>query len=83
VNIRTFLLARLSEESRVDGARSRRAIKLHDDRSMVVTWQHNAETVTRCGTCTKEASRPCTALKLLAAKYEDHPDFEEAWALGG
>jgi hypothetical protein len=83
VNIKTFLLARLLEdETRADGDARRRAIELHDDRSMVVTWQHHAETVTRCGKCTMGASRPCTPLKVLAARYHDHLDFEQEWALG-
>jgi hypothetical protein len=81
VTIKTFLLTRLSEEIQVDGGRRRREIESHNDRSMVVTWQHEAETVTRCGTCTKESSRPCTPLRLLAARYNDHPEFEEERAL--
>lgn len=80
MTIRTFLLARLDEEIRVDAAGRRREIERHNDRTMVVSGgAREVGYVTRCGVCANEYTSPCRALKSMAREYADHPDFDTAW----
>jgi hypothetical protein len=39
-------------------------IERHKDRTMTVASLSGEETITRCGTCPKEDTRPCTATDL-------------------
>jgi hypothetical protein len=84
VNVKTFLLARLAEDARVDAVRLRAQIERHNDRTMVVVsgGKRQLEYVTRCGTCPKESTTPCRILKEMASEYSTHPDFDSDWACG-
>lgn len=80
MTIKSFLLARLSEETHADAGALRAEIERHDDRTMTVSGgQGGVETVTRCGTCASEYTRPCRALKSSAGRYRTHPDFDPDW----
>ena len=95
MSIQLFLLSRVSEceadffaltkpeqevaVSTVDADRIE--IESHHDRTMVVTSRAGTETVTRCGICAKESSRPCHALKVMALPYASHPDYQQIWQI--
>lgn len=80
MNIKSFLLARLSEEQHVDADRIRAEIERHNDRTMVVSGgRGEIQTVTRCGTCANEYTRPCRTLKSTVSAYRAHPDFDPHW----
>lgn len=63
-----------------DGFERRRAIiHRHHDQSVTVMSSGAFETVTRCGICIHEFTRPCRALKTLAAPDDAHPDYDLQW----
>lgn len=59
----------------------RAEIMRHSDRSMTVVSRGGVETITRCRVCPHETTAPCTALRLLAVPYADHPGFRAEWLL--
>lgn len=82
MTIKEFLLARLSDETDADTAPVRAEIERHNDRSMMVLGGARGHEVrTRCGLCVHEYTRPCRALRRIASRYQDHPDFDQAWTL--
>lgn len=82
MTVKEFLLARLSEETDVDNTAIRAEIERHNDRSMWILGGASAPEVrTRCGLCVHEYTRPCLALRRIASKYQNHPDFDQAWTL--
>lgn len=85
VNIKTFLLARLAENTNVDTVCLRAQVERHNDRTMVVVsgGKRQLEYVTRCGTCPKESTTPCRILKEMANEYSSHPDFDSDWECDG
>ena len=54
-------------------------VERHRDRTMTVVSLSGTEKITRCGTCPKEDSRPCRALRLLALPYAHHPAYQPEW----
>jgi hypothetical protein len=58
----------------------RTEVERHRDRTMTVVFRDRIETVTRCGTCHDEV-RPCTALRLLALPYAEHPAYRSEWLI--
>jgi hypothetical protein len=84
VNITTFLLARLAENTTVDTVHLRAHVERHNDRTMVVVsgGTRQLEYVTRCGTCPKESTTPCRILREMASEYSRHPDFDSGWECG-
>ncbi len=63
------------------GARLRAEVERHNDRTMTVVSLNETWTITRCGVCPKEANRPCTALRVLALPYAQHPAYRPEWAV--
>ena len=61
------------------GASLRAEVERHNDRTMTVVSLHETWTITRCGVCPKEQARPCTALRLLALPYAQHPAYRPEW----
>lgn len=59
----------------------RAEIERHDDRSMTVVTLKGTETITRCGVCPREDTRPCTALRVLALPYAQHPAYRPEWRI--
>jgi hypothetical protein len=64
-----------------DAVSFRAEIERHNDRTMTVVFHDRVETITRCGVCPKEATRPCTALRRLAMPYVRHPAYRPEWAV--
>jgi hypothetical protein len=64
-------------------ARRRAVIHRHHDQSVTVMATGEFQTVTRCGICIHEFTRPCRALKTLALPDRAHPDYDRAWDLAG
>lgn len=60
--------------------RRRTAIHRHHDRSVTVMFAGKAQTISRCGMCAHEVTRPCRALRLLALPDDAHPDYDPAWS---
>jgi hypothetical protein len=60
--------------------RRRIAIHRHHDRSVTVMFAGRAQTISRCGVCAHELTRPCRALKRLALPHASHPDYDAAWS---
>lgn len=66
----------------VESFEHRRAvIHRHHDRSVTVMASGAFETVTRCGICIHEFTRPCRALRTLAVPDDQHPDYDRLWQL--
>jgi hypothetical protein len=67
------------------GANLRAEIERHADRTMTVRSSTGSSSgmgaITRCGVCPKEATRPCTALRVLALPYADHPAYRPEWRI--
>src|SRR5436190_7937845 len=53
----------------------RAEIERHSDRTITVVSMSRIETITRCGVCPKEDTRPCMALRVLALPYAPHPAY--------
>ena len=65
------------------GANLRAEVKRHSDRTMTVVTLSGIETITRCGICPKEDTRPCRALRILAMPYAQHPAYRPEWSITG
>ena len=61
--------------------RRRTAIHRHHDRSITVVSTGAFQTVSRCGVCIREFTRPCRVLMSLAQADNEHPDYDHAWDL--
>lgn len=59
----------------------RDVIHRHHDEPTNVIVLGVSRCVIKCGICVREAARPCTALRTLAAPNSDHPDFDQSWTL--
>lgn len=59
----------------------REEVERHSDRTMTVVSINKTETLTRCGVCPKEVTRPCMALRLLALPYAQHPAYRPEWRI--
>lgn len=59
----------------------RDAIEQHNDHTMTVVSRSGMQTVTRCGFCPKEDTRPCRALKVMALRYSNHPAYLAEWRI--
>jgi hypothetical protein len=56
-------------------------VERHRERTMNVVSRHGIETITRCTTCPREETRPCTALRILALPYAQHPAYRREWSI--
>ncbi len=56
-------------------------VERHQDRTMTVVSFSGRKTITRCGRCPKEDSRPCRALRALALRYAHHPAYRPEWLI--
>jgi hypothetical protein len=56
-------------------------VERHSDRTMTVVSLSGIETITRCGICPKEDTRPCMALRILALPYAEHPGYRSEWSI--
>lgn len=63
------------------GAALRAEIERHNDRTMTVVSRGDTQRITRCGICPKEGAPPCTALRLLALPYAQHPAYQPEWSI--
>jgi hypothetical protein len=70
------------DELPLTGPSLRTEIERHNDRTMTVVSRGAIETITRCGVCPKELTRPCTALRVLALPYARHPAYRTEWWVG-
>ena len=52
----------------------------HRDRTMTVVFRDRIETMTRCEVCRTE-DPPCTALRVLALPFADHPAYRAEWSI--
>jgi hypothetical protein len=77
-NISDFLYAHVRGDD-TEGLRAE--VERHRDRTMTVVFRERVETITRCGICPKEPSRPCTALRVLALPYAEDPLYDPGWQL--
>ena len=59
----------------------RAEIERHNDRTMTVVTLSGTTTITRCGVCPKEETRPCSALRLMALPFAQHPAYQQEWLL--
>lgn len=59
----------------------RAEVERHNDRTMTILSLSGTETITRCGVCPKEESRPCMALRFLALPYAQHPAYRPEWRI--
>jgi hypothetical protein len=59
----------------------RAEIERHNDRTMTVVTLSGTSTITRCGVCPKEETRPCTALRVMALPFAEHPAYRQEWQL--
>ena len=56
-------------------------LERHKDRTMTVVSLSGIETITRCGTCPREPTRPCMSLRILALRYAQHPAYLPEWQI--
>lgn len=56
-----------------------REVERHRERTMTVVSLMGTESITRCGTCPSEESRPCKALRVLALPFAHRPGYRSAW----
>jgi hypothetical protein len=59
----------------------RAEVERHSDRTMTVVTLGGTTTITRCGVCPKGEGRPCTALRLMALPFAQHPAYRQEWRL--
>ncbi len=86
LTIQEFLLRYAVGADRPDGDSAgpdalRAEIERHNDRTMTVVTLSGTTTITRCGVCPKEETRPCTALRVMALPFADHPAYRQEWQL--
>ena len=58
-----------------------REVERHRERTMTVVSLMGTESITRCGTCPREESRPCKALRVLALPFAHRPGYRPEWQL--
>ena len=80
LSIQDFLLAHVVGD---DASGVRAEVARHRERTMTVVFRDRVEAFTRCGTCPREPSRPCTALRVLALPYAGNPGYRPEWQLPG
>ena len=61
-----------------DSGTVRAEVERHRERTMTVVFRDRTETITRCATCREEA-HPCTALRVLALRFAEHPAYRPEW----
>jgi hypothetical protein len=59
----------------------RAEVERHSDRTMTVVSLSGHVSITRCRVCPKEDTRPCTALRVLALPYAQHPAYRPEWGI--